>query len=92
MAFIGLAIALRTRVNAGLVGLAVTQIMMLTEVMSNLVMQWTEMETSLGAVTRISSFIRETPREEHANKVPYEMDEWPTDGAITLENISATYE
>jgi ATP-binding cassette, subfamily C (CFTR/MRP), member 1 len=90
--FIGLAIALRTRVSASLVGLAVTQITTLTEVISNLVMQWTELETSLGAVTRISRFIQETPQENHMGEGGDAMAGWPEAGSIFFENISATYE
>jgi ATP-binding cassette subfamily C (CFTR/MRP) protein 1 len=89
---IGLAIALRIRVSAGLVGLAIIQVTTLTQTMSDLLMQWTEMETSLGAVTRISRFTHETPRENHLGERRAAIDEWPSGGSITFENVSATYE
>ena len=91
MLVIGLAIALRTRVSAGLVGLAIIQVTTLTQTMTDFVTQWTEMETSLGAVTRISRFMNETTRESHLDEGRAAIDEWPSGGSITFENVSATY-
>ncbi|OIW26905.1 putative multidrug resistance-associated protein [Coniochaeta ligniaria NRRL 30616] len=89
---IGLAIALRTRVSAGLVGLAVVQVTTLTKGLSDLVMQWTEMETSLGAVSRIHRFTHETPREDHLGERTTTLpDKWPSGGSIAFEGVSATY-
>ncbi|KAM0484837.1 hypothetical protein ACHAP7_002853 [Fusarium lateritium] len=88
---IGVAIALRTQVSAGLVGLAIVHVTTLARSLSDLVMQWTEMETSLGAVSRIYRFTRETPREGLETPVPL-PEEWPLSGNITFENVSATYD
>lgn len=88
----GLAIALRTRVSAGLVGLALIQVTTLTQGMSELVMQWTEMETSLGAVSRISRFMQDTPKEDHLDEGETAPGEWPAEGSITFEDVDATYE
>ena len=88
---IGLAIALRTQVSAGLVGLAIVQITTLSKTLSDLVMQWTEMETSLGAVSRIYDFTHETPREGHLDERSALPDDWPTCGQISFEHVSATY-
>ncbi|KAK7978166.1 hypothetical protein PG988_005656 [Apiospora saccharicola] len=88
----GLAIALRTKVSAGLVGLALIQVTTLTQGMSDLVMQWTEMETSLGAVSRISRFMQDTPQEDHLGEGETTPGEWPAQGAITFEDVDATYD
>ncbi|KAM0344913.1 hypothetical protein ACHAPU_007046 [Fusarium lateritium] len=90
---IGAAIALRTKVSAGLVGLAVVHVTTLAKSLSDLVMQWTDMETSLGAVSRIYRFSRETPREGRSGEGSSSLLEgWPLTGSITFENVSATYE
>ncbi|SPJ78456.1 related to multidrug resistance-associated protein [Fusarium torulosum] len=90
---IGAAIALRTKVSAGLVGLAVVHVTTLAKNLCDLVMQWTDMETSLGAVSRIYRFSRETPREAQSGQGPSNLLEgWPLAGSITFENVSATYE
>ncbi|RYP45042.1 hypothetical protein DL768_008557 [Monosporascus sp. mg162] len=86
---IGLAIALRTQVSAGLVGLAVVQVTTLTRGLSELVMQWTELETSLGAVSRTYRFTHETPREDHLGERTTALpDEWPSGGSISFEDGS----
>lgn len=87
---IGAAIALRSSVSAGLVGLAIVQVATLTETLSDLIVQWTEVETSLGAVTRIFQFTQETPQEMREGHDG--TGSLPPHGPITLENISATYE
>ncbi|KAK3680588.1 putative multidrug resistance-associated protein [Podospora appendiculata] len=89
---VGLSIGMRGTVTPSLVGLAIIQVAMLTETMSDLVMQWTEMETSLGAVTRIHGFTHETPREEHLGECGGAVAEaWPARGAIVFDDVSATY-
>jgi ATP-binding cassette subfamily C (CFTR/MRP) protein 1 len=88
----GLAVALRTSVSPGLVGLAIVQVTTFSDVMSNLILQWTEMETSLGAVTRISRFTKETPQEPQTNELTGLLKEWPASNSVTLEHVSASYE
>lgn len=88
----GVAIALRTRVSPGLVGLAIIQVTTLSEVMSDLIVQWTEMETCLGAVTRISQFTKDTPQEDRLGETMALLDEPPSSGSVVLRDISASYE
>lgn len=88
----GVAIPLRTSVSAGFVGLAIVQVTTLSELLNDLIVQWTEMEACLGAVTRISRFTKDSPREgppEEATSLP---DEWPLNGTVTIENVSTSYE
>ncbi|KAJ4009391.1 hypothetical protein NW766_008508 [Fusarium irregulare] len=90
---IGAAIALRTKVSAGLVGLAVVHVTTLAKSLCDLVMQWTDMETSLGAVSRIYTFSCQIPREVQSDQPSSNlMEGWPLRGSITFENVSATYE
>ncbi|OBS25287.1 hypothetical protein FPOA_05820 [Fusarium poae] len=90
---IGVAISLKTQVSPGLVGLAVVHVTTLARSLSDLVMQWTEMETSLGAVSRIYRFTKETPREAERGRGSVALPEnWPLSGRITFENVSATYD
>jgi ATP-binding cassette subfamily C (CFTR/MRP) protein 1 len=88
----GLAVALRKSVSPGLVGLAIVQVTTFSDVMSNLILQWTEMETSLGAVTRISRFTKETPQEAQAKDSTNLLDELRSSCSVTLEHVSASYE
>ncbi|RGP61682.1 ABC multidrug transporter [Fusarium sporotrichioides] len=90
---VGVAITLKTQVSPGLVGLAAVHVTTLARSLSDLVMQWTEMETSLGAVSRIYRFTQETPEEgKHVEGATALSENWPPSGNITFENVSATYE
>ncbi|KAH8200182.1 hypothetical protein TruAng_005630 [Truncatella angustata] len=62
----GLAIALRSRLNAGFLGLALVNLMSLSLSLTNLVQQWTLLETSLGTIARIKDFCTNTPTEDAA--------------------------
>jgi ATP-binding cassette, subfamily C (CFTR/MRP), member 1 len=91
----GLSIPLRNSVSAGFVGLAIVQVMTLSELLNDLVAQWTEMENCLGAVTRISRFIKETPREETAHEPSLEEPlppGWPSRGSIVFEHVDAAHQ
>jgi ABC-type multidrug transport system fused ATPase/permease subunit len=88
----GVAIPLRDTVSSGFVGLALVQVTTLTDMMNTLVVQWTEMESCLGAVTRISHFTKDTPREGLPAEAAHSVEEWPAEGAVVMENVSASYE
>lgn len=88
----GVAIPLRESVSSGFVGLALVQVTTLTDMMNTLIVQWTEVESCLGAVTRISHFIKDTPREGSLEEITPSLDEWPTEGTVVMENVSASYE
>lgn len=57
--------------------------------MTQLIQSWTQLETSLGAVTRINEFAETTPREQDGPDLPPEN--WPSQGAIKISNLSAKY-
>ncbi|KAJ5218037.1 uncharacterized protein N7498_000136 [Penicillium cinerascens] len=81
---VGASVALRTHVDPGLLGIALVMMMDLGLVLSELIQNWTLLETSLGAITRIKEFVEETPREETsmAPQTHDELLEWPTSGEI----------
>lgn len=84
-------VALPASTTKGLMALALINGINLTGGLNGLVMTWTQMETSLGSVSRLRSFGLDTPSE----KIPEEqialpMD-WPSDGRVEFENVTATY-
>ncbi len=85
-----LAVTLKgSTVSAGFVGIALVNMMGLSQLLANLIVSWTSLETSLGAVSRIKSFSEDTPREEDPEKEP--ADEWPSRGKVIFDNWSAAY-
>lgn len=53
------------------------------------VVAWTTMETSLGAVARIHGFINTMPEEEQGMIIP--PRDWPCTGNVKIENLTASY-
>ncbi|KAK3682042.1 P-loop containing nucleoside triphosphate hydrolase protein [Podospora appendiculata] len=86
---VGLAIALKDRISPGLLGVGLTSVMGIGNVLSMLIQFWTQLETSLGAVTRIMQFEADTPREEDGPDMP--RPEWPDKGAIQVTGLYAKY-
>lgn len=56
-----------------------------------LVLDWTMLETSLGAVARIKEFRETTPLELEPDISSQLLDSWPSTGVIKLENVTARY-
>jgi ATP-binding cassette, subfamily C (CFTR/MRP), member 1 len=88
----GMAIALRSKLNAGFLGLAFVHLMSLSLSLTNLVQQWTLLETSLGAIARIKDFSTNTPTDDSAAEVAIPDASWPSRGALRFENVCASYQ
>lgn len=88
---VGMTVALRDKLNAGFLGIALVHMMTLSQSLAGMVESWTSLETSMGAVARIRDFVHETASEVS----PGERDPdpaWPTQGAVKFEGVSASYE
>lgn len=88
---VALVVKLRHHADAGFVGLALLNIMSFNMSLSAVIIFWTNIETSLGAVSRIRSFIESTASENHpeeSQEVPFD---WPSKGDIILLNVTASY-
>ncbi|KAF1976918.1 ABC transporter [Bimuria novae-zelandiae CBS 107.79] len=84
----------RDSFDPGAVGVSLVTIMTFNQNLAMLVKFWTQLETSVGAVGRIKSFIEKTPSEETELGIHEPMvgpDDWPTRGAIRFQNVSAFY-
>ncbi|PVH72311.1 P-loop containing nucleoside triphosphate hydrolase protein [Cadophora sp. DSE1049] len=86
-----LAVFLRHNISPGLLGIALVQVTSLGQTLANLIMQWTTLETSLGAVARIKSFSEDTPSELLAGENEVPDAQWPARGHLTFEGVSASY-
>lgn len=91
----GISVGLKDKIAAGAVGVAFLNATTLGETLTNFIVSWTSLETSLGAIARIASFERDTPREkdvsmavDHNQPLP---DNWPSKGSISFENTWCTY-
>ncbi|KAJ6779807.1 hypothetical protein PWT90_01499 [Aphanocladium album] len=90
---VGLVIALRDSVDVGFLGVAMSNIIMLSGAMANTVEVSTQLETSIAAVQRIRDFEKDTPSEVKNTTQHAVADQpWPSNGEIALQNVTASYE
>ncbi|KAH7040858.1 P-loop containing nucleoside triphosphate hydrolase protein [Microdochium trichocladiopsis] len=85
---VGLAVTVRS--SAGFTGASLITIMMFSENLMVLVQFWTMFETSIGAIARLRAFATVKPEDRDGEDVRPD-EAWPPRGAITLDNVSASY-
>lgn len=93
----GIAVALRGKVSIGAVGVAFLNATTLGETLTQLVLAYTSLETSLGAIARTAIFSAATPSEDNSedngDRAGGEPSSWwPTDGSVRLHNLWARYQ
>ncbi|KAI9743572.1 MAG: hypothetical protein M1818_002887 [Claussenomyces sp. TS43310] len=86
-----IAVRLRAPFSPGLTGVSLTNIISLTEYLTNLIIVWTTFETSIGAISRIKSFSATTPLEHQVGEDHTPPENWPSEGKIEFCGITAKY-
>ncbi|KAL5041274.1 P-loop containing nucleoside triphosphate hydrolase protein [Aspergillus fruticulosus] len=91
VALIALITSFKDRFSAGGIGVALNLVIAFSSTLNTAIEAWTQMEISLGAVSRVQRFVEEVPREETRG---VDLDDgWPTSqGAeVVFENVVAGY-
>ncbi|UJR25517.1 hypothetical protein I4U23_006863 [Adineta vaga] len=85
------AVLMRGRLTAGIVGLAVTYSMQITQTLNWLVRMASDVETNIVSVERIDEYAKLTP--EAAWEIPEKKPpaNWPATGEIQINNLSTRY-
>ncbi|KAM0458751.1 hypothetical protein ACHAPV_005740 [Trichoderma viride] len=81
----------RDRFSTGSIGVSLVTVIGFNGVLMRLVKQWTVLEPSIGAVSRIKRFTEETEKEEQNEKADYVPATWPQAGAIEFAGWTASY-
>lgn len=90
-----LVVALATNLeggSTGFLGVALFNIVIFSSTLQGLVTAWTQVETALAAINRIRSFILNVENENQEGEVGTVPDDWPQQGGIVFEDITASYE
>ncbi|KAF6033652.1 ABCC10 [Bugula neritina] len=77
-------------VNAGLVGLAISYALSITNLLSGVVSSFTETEKQMVSVERINQYIEKINLHSETNSVTAEHD-WPQAGRIEFKDVSLRY-
>lgn len=90
VALVAMAIYWAKTTSQSSIGLGLISVLHISISSSRLVQRWTKLETALGAVARLQSFVSETPTEDDDKKVSA-PNNWPSRGAVEFKNVSASY-
>lgn len=92
MAVILTTLAVKTHSNSGFTGASLVTLMLFGENLTVIVIYLTQLETSLGAVSRLRRFNDEVQPEDKEEEDVIPPEEWPQNGAIELCGVSASYD
>ncbi|KAF4440788.1 hypothetical protein F53441_12196 [Fusarium austroafricanum] len=82
---------LRGVLPAGLIGVALVNIIQFSQHLKLLMTFWTNLETHIGAISRIKSFASGTASEHEPQEKEQPPSTWPSSGTVVFENVSAGY-
>ncbi|KAI1504810.1 ABC multidrug transporter [Biscogniauxia marginata] len=91
IAVILITLATQLRSNSGFTGASLVTLMGFGEMLSAIVVFYTLLETSIGAITRLKSFDETVKTEDRDEEDIIPPDEWPQRGEIILNGVSASY-
>ena len=86
-----LAVRLSSISSTGFTGVALINLITFTDSMKDGILSWTNLETSIGAVSRIRAFEASTLSENLPCEVEAPPENWPRAGDIKIQNLFASY-
>ena len=92
LAVILITLATQLRTNSGFTGVGLVTLMSFGQMLASLVQCWTQLETSTGALSRMKAFGEEVKSENLEQETWMPGEEWPSQGLIEFQCVSATYE
>ncbi|OTB09427.1 hypothetical protein M426DRAFT_18072 [Hypoxylon sp. CI-4A] len=84
-------LAVRLRSNSGFTGASLVTLMAFGDNLSGIVVFYTLLETSLGAISRLKAFDKTAGTENKDEEDMIPPEEWPQRGGISLKGVSAAY-
>ncbi|KAH8651276.1 P-loop containing nucleoside triphosphate hydrolase protein [Xylariales sp. PMI_506] len=85
-------LAVRLRSGSGFTGASLVTLMSLGETLTNIVLQYKRLETSIGAIGRLKTFSDTVKAEDREHEVIFPPEEWPQRGVIEFKSVSASYD
>lgn len=85
-------LATQLRATPGFAGASLVSLMSLASLVAVLVQDYTSFETSIGAVSRLKTFSETVKPEEQDGAGIRPQKQWPEQGSIEIEGLSASYE
>ncbi|KAJ5752420.1 hypothetical protein N7520_009337 [Penicillium odoratum] len=86
------AFAVRMHSNTAFTGAALYSLLSFGENLAGIVLFWTKLETSLGAIARLKTFNDTVKPEDRDGEDVHAPEDWPQRGVVELKGIFAKYE
>ncbi|KKP00962.1 hypothetical protein THAR02_06934 [Trichoderma harzianum] len=84
-------LAVRLHSNSAFAGAALYSLLSFGENLAGIVLFWTSLETSLGAIARLKTFNDTVKPEDRDGESIIPPEHWPQRGVVELKGVSATY-
>ncbi|KAI1421564.1 putative ABC multidrug transporter [Xylaria sp. FL1777] len=84
-------LAVRLHSNSGLTGASLVTLMSFGDSLSGIVIFFTRLETSIGAIARLKNFNETVKPEDKDEEDLVPPEDWPQKGVIEIKDISASY-
>ena len=91
MAVLVVTVATQVRSNTAFTGASLVTIMSFGESLSDIIRAYTQLETSIGAVSRLKLFSENTKSENQPGEDVHPPKSWPEHGCIEIKDLSASY-
>lgn len=89
---IAIVVTWRGKFDAGIVGISLVMIIGFGSSLTRLITNWTAMESSIGAISRVKNFVDGVEAEDNDSSSKGALDPaWPQAGAVQLSHLSASY-
>ncbi|KAI0503440.1 putative ABC multidrug transporter [Xylaria bambusicola] len=85
------ALATQLRSGSGITGASLVTLLSFGESLSGIIISYTQLETSIGAISRLKSFSDRVKPEEQEHEETHPSANWPQKGKISMRNVSASY-
>jgi len=85
-------LATQIRSSTAMTGASLVSLMTFGDILKYIIRWWTQLETSIGAVSRLKSFGEKVKSESLDGEDVKPPKEWPLGGAIEISGVSASYE
>lgn len=92
IAIIIVTLATQLRSSAGFMGVSLVALMGLSDFLTMIVFSWTQLETSIGAISRLKGFSEDIKSEHLESEVERPGETWPEEGTNEIRDICASYE
>ncbi|KAJ8120690.1 hypothetical protein ONZ43_g2663 [Nemania bipapillata] len=86
------ALAVRLHSNSGFTGASLVSLMSFGENLSGIVIFYTRLETSIGAIARLKAFNETVKPEDKDEEDIVPPEQWPQSGVVELKGVSASYD